>query len=172
MARGMGADPQFRRIAELLPKAIEEMENAERILEDGEPREAISPEQKALLHLQKAEETYEAVVTQGGQQGGGGGAGASAEDLADLFELELDKLKNQYETLARGERQQRTEQLDETLEKLKELARRQQQQAERQRRAAAQQGGGGASARGQRQLAEETEEAARQLERLARETSG
>ncbi len=171
VARGMGADPQFRRIAELLPKAIEEMENAERILEDGEPREAISPEQKALLHLQKAEETYEAVVTQGGQQGGGGGAGASAEDLADLFELELDKLKNQYETLARGERQQRTEQLDETLEKLKELARRQQQQAERQRRAAAQQGGGGASARGQRQLAEETEEAARQLERLARETN-
>ena len=171
VARGMGADPQFRRIAELLPKAIEEMENAERILEDGEPREAISPEQKALLHLQKAEETYEAVVTQGGRQGGGGGAGASAEDLADLFELELDKLKNQYETLARGEHQQRTEQLDETLEKLKELARRQQQQAERQRRAAAQQGGGGASARGQRQVAEETEEAARQLERLARETN-
>ena len=170
VARGMGADPQFRRIAELLPKAIEEMENAERILEDGEPREAISPEQKALLHLQKAEETYEAVVSQGGQ-GGGGGAGASAEDLADLFELELDKLKNQYETLARGERQQRTEQLDETLEKLKELARRQQQQAERQRRATAQQGGGGAAARGQRQLAEETEEAARQLERLARETN-
>ena len=171
VARGMGADPQFRRIAELLPKAIEEMENAERILEDGEPREAISPEQKALLHLQKAEETYEAVVTQGGQQGGGGGAGASAEDLADLFELELDKLKNQYETLARGERQQRTEQLDETLEKLKELARRQQQQTERQRRAAAQEGGGGAAARGQRKLAEETEEAARQLERLARETN-
>ena len=171
VARGMGADPQFRRIAELLPKAIEEMENAERILEDGEPREAISPEQKALLHLQKAEETYEAVVTQGGQQGGGGGAGASAEDLADLFELELDKLKNQYETLARGERQQRTEQLDETREKLKELARRQQQQTERQRRAAAQEGGGGAAARGQRKLAEETEEAARQLERLARETN-
>ena len=173
LARGMGADPQFQRIAELLPQALGEMENAERILGDGEPKEAISPEQKALLHLQKAEETYEAVVQQGGQQGGGGGGGggASAEDLADLFELELDKLKNQYETLERGERQQAAEQVDETLEKLKELARRQQQQAERQRRAATQQGGsGGADSRGQRELADETERAARQLERLARET--
>ena len=170
LARGMGSDPQFQRIAELLPKAIAEMENAEKILGDGEPKAAISPEQKALLHLQKAEETYEAVVQQGGQQGGGGGGGASAEDLADLFELELDKLKNQYETLERGERQQATEQVDEALEKLKELARRQQQQAARQRRAASQQGGGG-SARGQRELADETEEAARQLERLARDTN-
>ena len=44
--------------------------------------------------------------------------------------------------------------------------------AERQRRAAAQQAaGGGATSRGQRELAGETEEAARQLERLARETN-
>ena len=172
LARGMGADPQFQRIAELLPQAIEEMENAEQLLEDGKPKEAISPEQKALLHLQKAEETYEATVTQGGGGGGGGGGGtASAEDLADLFELELDKLKNQYETLQRGERQQASEQLDGALEKLKELARRQQQAAERQRRQASQPGGGGTTARGQRQLAEETEEAARQLERLAREAN-
>ena len=167
LARGMGTDPQFQRIAELLPKALAEMEEAERILDGGDPKEAISPEQRALLHLQKAEETYEAVV-QEGQQGGGG---ASADDLADLFELELDKLKNQYETLERGERQQATEQVDETLEKLKELARRQQQQAERQRRAASQQGGAAGSSRGQRELADETEEAARQLERLARDTN-
>ena len=170
LARGMGTDPQFQRIAELLPQAIEEMENAEKLLEDGKPKEAISPEQKALLHLQKAEETYEATVTQGGG-GGGSGGGASAEDLADLFELELDKLKNQYETLQRGERQRASEQLDGALEKLKELARRQQQMAERQRRQASQPGGGGTASRGQRQLAEETEEAARQLERLARETN-
>ena len=167
LARGMGTDPQFQRIAELLPKALAEMEEAERILDGGDPKEAISPEQRALLHLQKAEETYEAVV-QEGQQGGGG---ASADDLADLFELELDKLKNQYETLERGERQQATEQVDETLEKLKELARRQQQQAERQRRAASQQGDAAGSSRGQRELADETEEAARQLERLARDTN-
>ena len=169
LARGMASDPQFERIAELLPKAVEEMKAAEVSLEAAEPESALPPEQRALLNLQKAEETYEAVVSQGGQ-GGGGGGGASAEDLADLFELELDKLKNQYETVQRGERREASEQLEETLEQLKELARRQQQEAERQRRASAQQGGaGGSASRSQRQLADETEEAARQLERLARE---
>jgi len=171
LARGMASDPQFKRIAELLPKAVEEMKAAEVSLEAAEPESALPPEQRALLNLQKAEETYEAVVNQGGQGGGGGGGGASAEDLADLFELELDKLKNQYETVQRGERREASEQLEETLERLKELARRQQQEAERQRRASAQQGGagGGSASRSQRQLADETEEAARQLERLARE---
>ena len=173
-ARGLGNDSEFQKIAELLGEAIAEMEAAEEILEGGELQEAISPELRALLHLQKAEENYEVEVSQGGQGGGGGGGGsARADDLADLFELELDKLKNQYETVERGERRQAGDQLDETLEALKELARRQQQQAERQRRAAAQQGGasGGASDRAQRELADETEAAARRLERLARDTN-
>ena len=170
LSRGMASDPQFQRIAELLPKAVDEMKVAEVELGKGDPKSAISPEQKALLNLQKAEESYEAVVSQGGNQGGAGGGGASADDLADLFELELDKLKNQYETVQRGERREAAEELDETLERLKELARRQQQEAERQRRAAAQQGSArGTASRSQRQLADETEEAARQLERLARE---
>ena len=69
---------------------------------------------------------------QQGGGGGGGGGGASAEELADLFELELDKLQNQYETVQRGEQQQADEQVDELMERLKELARRQQQELERQ----------------------------------------
>ena len=172
-ARGLGNDSEFQKIAELLGEAIAEMEAAEEILESGELQEAISPELRALLHLQKAEESYEVEVSQEQQGGGGGGGGARADDLADLFELELDKLKNQYETVERGQRRQAGDQLDETLEALKELARRQQQQAERQRRAAAQQGGasGGASDRAQRELADETEAAARRLERLARDTN-
>lgn len=172
-ARGLGNDSEFEKIAELLGAAIAEMEAAEEVLEDGELQEAISPELKALLQLQKAEENYEVEVSQGQQGGGGGGGGARADDLADLFELELDKLQNQYETVERGERQEAGAQLEEEMEALKELARRQQQQAERQRRAAAQQGGasGGASDQSQRQLADDTEEAARRLERLARETN-
>ena len=55
----------------------------------------------------------------------------NAEDLADLFELELDKLKNQYETVQRGAEQQADNQVDETLERLRELARRQEQEIER-----------------------------------------
>ncbi|MCH7933722.1 MAG: hypothetical protein IIC36_06960 [Gemmatimonadetes bacterium] len=171
-ARGLGNDSEFEQIAKLLGAAIAEMAAAEEILESGNLSDAISPELRALLNLQKAEQNYEFEVSQG-QQGGGGGGGARADDLADLFELELDKLKNQYETVQRGERRRAGDELDETLEALKELARRQQQQAERQRRAAAQQGGasGGASDRAQRELADETEAAARRLERLARETN-
>jgi hypothetical protein len=113
------------------------------------------------------------VQQQGQGQGGGGSGGqsAAAEDLADLFELELDKLKNQYETVRRGQQQTTDDQVDEAIEKLKELARRQEQEAERQRRRA--QSGQGAAQGGsqsQRDLAEEAEEAARQLQRLARET--
>ncbi|MCH7855129.1 MAG: hypothetical protein IIB37_00130 [Gemmatimonadetes bacterium] len=170
-ARGLGNDPQFQSISEAMRQAIVEMEAAQKILDEGDLQEAISPELKALQNLQKAEESYEVEVSQG-QQGGGGG-GARADDLADIFELELDKLQNQYETVERGQRQQAGAQVEEEMEALKELARRQQQQAERQRRAAAQQGGasGGASAQAQRQLAEDTEEAARRLEILARENN-
>ena len=79
------------------------------------------------------------------------------EDLADLFELELDKLANQYEMQQRAEQQGGDQQVDELAEKLKELARRQQQEAERQRRhgGASGGGGGGGSDELQRQLAQE-----------------
>ena len=174
-SRGLGHDSEFEKISEFLRQAVVEMEAAEAVLADGELQEAISPELRALLQLQKAEENYEFEVSQGQQGGGsgGGGGGARADDLADLFELELDKLQNQYETVERGERQQAGDQLEETMEALKELARRQQQQADRQRRASAQQGraSGGAGDQRQRDLADETEEAARRLERLARDTN-
>jgi DNA repair exonuclease SbcCD ATPase subunit len=113
-------------------------------------------------------------VAQGQQNGGGGGGeGEISEELADLFELELDRLSNQYEEVQRGTRQEVDNAIDETLEKLRELARRQQQENERMRARAQQQGGtqAGPSGRSQRQLADEAEEVARQLERLSREES-
>jgi hypothetical protein len=167
------ANPHFQEIAELLPVAIQDMEAAEGLLRDERAGDALPPEQRALQFLLKAEETYERVVQQQqGGGGGGGGGGASAEELADLFEMELDKLQNQYETVQRGERQQADAEVDALMERLKELARRQQQELERQRvRSDAQQGGGGGgSGQSQRDLAEEAEEAARQLEELSRRT--
>ena len=165
--RGLSeADEQFRRIAEMLPAAVEEMKAAEGELGEEDVREALPHEQRALQQLQKAEVTYEKYVT-AQQQGGGGGGGANAEDLADLFELELDKLRNQYETVQRGERQEQNDQVDEVLQKLQELARRQQQAAERRR---LQPQGGFGSSDEQRALADQTEEMARQLERLARDS--
>lgn len=170
-----GADESFRRIAEALPRAVEAMREAEDSLRALSPGGAIGPEQRSLRELQRAEETYERFVSlDGGPQGGGGGRGGgpSAEDLADLFELETDKLRNQYEAVQRSRRQTADQGVDESLEKLRELARRQEQELERQRRrAAAQQGGTGAGGGdAARALAEQAEEAARQLERLSRET--
>ena len=105
----------------------------------------------------------------GGGGGGGGGAGSIAEDLADLFKMELDKMANQYETNAQASSQQQDQQIDELAEKLKELARRQEQEIERQRRQAAGQSAGGGGGDLQRALAEQAEEAARQLEKLSRD---
>ena len=171
-SRVMPADRAFRSIAEMLPLAADAMRDAEDALQEQDVDAALPHEQRSLQHLQRAEEAYEEVLlTMGGGGGGGGGSRASqaAEDLADLFELELDKLRNQYETLQRGEQQQADNSIDELMERLRELARRQEREAERQRRRArGQQSTQGGSA-GQRALAEEAEEAARRLERLARE---
>ena len=169
-ARIGAVDPSFNKIAEALPKAAVEMKAAEADLKALKADSALSPEQRALKLLQDAEQQYELQVSQ--QQGGGGGGGqqALADDLADLFELELDKLANQYEMQQRSEQQQNDQSVDSLVEKLKELARRQQQELERQRRNAQQSGaaGGGGSAQ-QRALAEEVEKAARQLQQLTRD---
>ena len=172
-SRVIPADPAFRSIAEILPQAADAMREAEGELQGQDADGALPPEQRALQFLQRAEEAYEEVMVQMGGGGGGGGGGSrnqAAEDLADLFELELDKLQNQYETMQRGEQQQADNTVDELMERLRELARRQEREAERQRmRSRGQQSAQGTGTAAQRELAEEAEEAARRLERLARE---
>jgi hypothetical protein len=169
MSMRVADDPAFKRIAEALPRAAQEMRIAESQLKGLKADDALAPEQRALKFLQDAEQEYETQVAMQ-QGGGGGGQSAMAEDLADLFDLELDKLANQYEMQQRAEQQNNDRQIDALVEKLKELARRQQQEAERQRRmaAAGQQSGSGTSA-GQRALAEEAQEAARRLQQLTRD---
>lgn len=164
------ADTGFKVIAELLPKAVEEMRQAEGQLVERKLDDALLPEQRALQYLERAEAVFKEVQVSMQNGGGGGGANASqASDLADLFELETDKMRNQYEQVQRGQQEQASKDVDETLERLKRLASRQQQENERarQRGMPGQQGGSGGGS--QRQLAEEAEQLARRLERLARE---
>ena len=173
------ADPMMTDIAGHLEAAASSMEAAEQKLQAKDAKNALPAEQQALASLQRAEEAYRDVRVrmdrqQGGGGGGGGGRSAAADELADLFQLEADKLRNQYETFRQSQQQSADNKVDEMLERLKELARRQEQEAERQRQLAGSRqqsggGGGGASGARQRQLADETEEAARQLERLSRE---
>jgi len=172
LGRGiLDAGEEFQGTGDSLESAIDEMTASEAKLLAGRPDEALGPEQRALKYLQRAEAAFREVqVAFGGGPGGGGGQMA-AEDLADLFDLELDKLENQYETVRRRQQAQADEQVDEALQRLQELARRQQQENERQRQLRGRlpnQGGGGGGGR-QRELAEQAEELGRQLERLARQ---
>ncbi|MEO6222854.1 MAG: DUF4175 family protein, partial [Vicinamibacterales bacterium] len=179
MTQRLGADADFQAINQSLKKASDAMVIAEKQLRDQKSKEALSPEQTALKHLQDAETSYEVEVRERQQQqgggGGGGGGGQMAEDLADLFELERDRLANQYELQQRANEQQQAggaagdQAVDEVAKRLKELAQRQLQEAERQRRAAAAKQGASGTGSGQRELADQMEELARQLEKLSRD---
>ena len=94
-----GSNENMRKIAETLPKAVEEMKVAEKSLQGLKTKEAMAPEYRALKFLQDAEEMYELEVRRQQQGGGGGGGGGQqmAEDLADLFQLQADRMANQYE---------------------------------------------------------------------------
>ncbi len=175
-ARVAQADPTMIKIAGALEDAAKAMQGAEQRLQARDAKGALPGEQQALANLQRAEEAYRDVRVHMSQERGGGGGGgggrqsAAAEELANLFQLEMDKLRSQYETVQRSQQQTADAKVDEMLERLKELARRQEQEAERQRQlAGGRQAGASAASARQRQLADETEEAARQLERLSRE---
>jgi hypothetical protein len=163
----MQTNPGIKQMREELPKAVIAMKDAGQRLGEQAPAEALPLARKALQHLQRAEAAFHDAQIAFSRSSGGGAS--DAEDLANLFRLEMDKLRNKYESVQRGNWQQSSQQVDEALEKLKELARRQQQEIERLERRAhldanAPSGGGS-----QRALAEELEEMVRQLERLSRE---
>ena len=173
-------DTTFALIQRELEEAVRGLQSAEERLVKSRGKEALPVEQQALTRLQRAEELYRNVQVQMGGGGGGGGGGGSskkAEELADLFELQTDKLHNQYEAVQQESQQQATREVDATLERLKQLAARQQQENERVQKLAEtmreklgrQQGVGGGGGGSQRELARQAEEEARKLERLARE---
>jgi hypothetical protein len=183
--RGITAqDSNYARIAKLMVKAGAMMDTVERTLGAARITEARGPEQRALQQLMQAEAVFRDITVQQQQQqqgGGGGGQQSEAQDLADLFELRQERLRNQYEEVNRGQneqqqqQEQQEQQIDSVAQKLKELAQRQQTEDERARAKRdsmggnRQQQGGGGGGGGGRQSAQQAEEAARTLERLARE---
>ena len=125
----LGTNKDFEAFVENIEKAAEYMGPAGLLLEEQELQESISPEQKSLRHLRRAESIFRRIELAFGRGGGGGQKG---RDLADMFELEMDLEKNQYET-GTGSPQQLEREIDEALEKLRELAKRQEKLAEQQR---------------------------------------
>jgi hypothetical protein len=162
-------DERYKVVLEELPQAVEAMLEVEKLLRESEVESALTDAQRALLHLQRADAVFREInVSMASNSGGSAGSNSSFNDLANLFELEMDKLRNQYDTVQRGQQQSPQQVIDETLERLRELARRQQREVERQLRQRDRSLDGGENAR-QQALADELEEMARQLERLTRE---
>ncbi len=158
-------NPGYRRMAKELPEAAKSMLEVEALLALNDVQKALPAARFALLHLQRADSAFREVqVTQARQ----GGSGSASNDLENLFRLEMDRFRNQYEDVRRGDWRPRDQQLDETMRKLRELAQRQQREIER-----AQLRGlrGGADSASQRALAEEVERLMRELERLTRRRS-
>jgi hypothetical protein len=118
--------------------ASEAMAPAAQQLQREKWKDAIPNEQKALQFLLRAEATFRQIQVAFGAQGGGGGGGGAARDLAQLFELELDTQKNQYETPQRAtaSEEQKAKEIDDALKKLDELAKREEDLAQQQRNGA------------------------------------
>src|SRR5262249_3817778 len=168
LGKDQGSD--YAKLVEYLLQASKEMDSASGSLGGRKAKEALPPEQRALQQLLRAEAIFRDIQVANGQQGQGKGS-QNAQELADLFELQLDKMKNQYETVQRQQQASQNEKEDELSRRLQELARRQQQQVEQRMRSQMQQAGGngGGSPRDQQQLIDEAKKMARELERLSRD---
>jgi hypothetical protein len=129
-----GANQEFQSFVKDMEEAANQMGIASGKLKAQGWKDALEPEQKALQHLLRAEATFRDIQVAFGNQGGGGGGGGAGRDLANLFDLELDTEKNQYETgQQQSSSEQRQKEIDEALQKLEQLARRQQELAQAQR---------------------------------------
>lgn len=131
-ARELSTENQdFQSFTKEMEAAAAEMGPASDKLKGQKWSDALEPENKALQHLSRAMATFRDIQVARGQGGGGGGGGADAgRDLANLFDLELDTEKNQYESQqsSSGDKQQQA--IDDAMQKLEQLARRQQQLAQ------------------------------------------
>jgi hypothetical protein len=121
---------EIARFVEHLELASEAMLPAAERLGELDLEEAILPEQEALQHLLAAEAVFTDIsVSMQANNRGGGGGGQAGRDLAEMFELEMDLEKNQYETGSRATPEQPQQQMEDAANELEELARRQEQLA-------------------------------------------
>ena len=167
-----GENEEFARFSKEMDQAARAMDEASDRLGQQSWRDALSPEQRALQHILRAESIFREIQVAFGQSGRGGQPGSSGRDLESLFDLELDTEKNQYETgqqQAQSGADPRTQEVDEAIRRLEDLARRQQQLAENQRRQPKQ---NFEQRWAQEMLRRDAEELRRQLEQMAQGQQG
>jgi len=123
-------DDQIEQFVVNMERAVQSMYPASERLAAIELDDAIAPAQEALQHLLRAEAVFNEFQVQNQQQGGGGGGGGRAQqDLAEMFELEMDLELNQYETGSNVSPQAQQAEQEDIMDQLDELARRQEQLA-------------------------------------------
>ncbi len=175
------SNESYQRAVDHLKQAVTHMEAAVEKLTSRQLWEALGPEQSALQAIMKAQSESRNTMIQMARSRGGGGTGSGQnrerEDLKELFEMEMGRLENRYEIPKRAAGDQQGGEKDDTLEKLRDLARRQESlnrgqkdfsrrqdrmTAERRKRRLEE------LRREQEQLRREAEELSRQMSRLAR----
>ncbi len=128
-----GNSAEFQQFVSNMESAVAVMGPASDELKGQKWHDALSPEQKALQYLLRAESIFRDIQVQISKGGGGGGdGGAASRDLEGLTSLELDTQKNQYESGSQSAADQKQKEADEALKKLEELAKRQQELAQQQ----------------------------------------
>ena len=124
------ADERIRSFIENLQQAAQAMQPAVTSLNELKLKQAIPDEQKALQHLLRAEALFSDIqVAFQNSRNGGSSGGQAGRDLKEMFEMEMDLDKNQYETESQASAEAPQQDLDETLRKLRELAQRQEKLA-------------------------------------------
>lgn len=163
-------DEDIERFVESMGLAIQAMFPSSEKLAAVELQDAIQPAQEALQHLLQAEAVFNDMQVGQQQSGGGGGGGSRAsQDLAEMFELEMDMEQNQYETGQSASAQAQQEQVEDIMSQLDELARRQEQLANNMRN---QQQLTEAQQYQQEMLRREAEQLQEQLEQLQQQQLG
>ena len=162
-------DPQIIKFVEYMQEAADSMRPSADNLASMNFQDAVTHQQRALQYLKRAESIFNDITISRNQSEGGGGASAG-RDMAEMYELEMDLAKNQYETpdTAQSSSAQQSSAADDAFEKLKDLARRQQQLAEA---AARNEELSMAEKWQQEKLRREIEELKKELEQLQRQQS-
>ncbi len=161
-------DERVRTFVEALERAATRMDPAAAHLARFELRDAVPMEQQALQQLLRAESAFREIQVSMQQDGSAGEGAQAARDFTEMFELEMDLEKNQYESQSQLARQNQQQDIDEAVRRLKALAERQEQLAQEYKRAdlpAAQQRWK------QEQLRREAEDLRQRLAQLNREHS-
>lgn len=127
-------DERIKTFVESLERAGTVMDPAIKHLSEFKLQEAVPFEQQALQQLLRAESAFREVQVSMQQSNSGGDGSQAARNFTEMFELEMDLEKSQYESESQLAMRDVQKDLDEMARKLKELAERQERLAQKRSR--------------------------------------